>query len=389
MHRTSAHRFATIAVAVVAASCGSDELTAIRLRIVADPALALDHVQVRVAGELAVAPVRDELDVAVPDAAADTPLVIEVWGIADGAQRAFGSGNATPRYHRRVPADVTLRALECQAPCQIGETRCEGAGTSSCVGATGGCAAWSEVTDCPRDRPFCDAGACAAECRDECAEGEVTCAGESGTQACGERDGDPCRDWLPVVACPARQRCAAGACRSCTTRELLVNGGFDASPLGTGWTETRADPAAELIIAEGTTGAVAASSPPNLTWLGGYNMNAPATDAIHQDVGVPTGTVAIELTGMRHIQNDEATPPPPYTSRVALTTPTGTEIQALFDADAATMPQGVWHPLAATVTSASTLAGQTVRLHLGSTTQMSTRVSFFFDTLSLTATVCE
>src|SRR3954463_2700955 len=54
-----------------------------------------------------------------------------------------------------------------------------------------------------------------------------------------------------------------------TAMEALSNPGFDGTPVGTGWTETRIDAASPLIV-PATDAGIAAVDGADIVWLGGF-----------------------------------------------------------------------------------------------------------------------
>jgi len=102
-------------------------------------------------------------------------------------------------------------AAVCNDECSAGAKRCADNGFETCGDYDNDdCDEWSAATPCPPGQ-LCSNGTCAAGCSDECASGTVQCAG-NGFQSCGEHDGDACKDWSDVVACPDGQTCSNGIC---------------------------------------------------------------------------------------------------------------------------------------------------------------------------------
>jgi len=183
----------------------------------------------------------------------------------------------------------------------------------------------------------------------------------------------------PIDAPGALPDAPGGGC-TVMTRDLLVNGNFDATPLGTGWVETLADPTLPVITPDGTV----VHSAPNKAWMGGLTS---ATDALHQDVAVPASTTSLVLTGQYQIRSGELFNILPYDfGDVALTTSTNTVLQAVLAVDN-TDAGSTWVPIS--FTFAQPHAGQTVRLRFATRNDSSGATSFYFDSLALTATYCE
>jgi hypothetical protein len=166
----------------------------------------------------------------------------------------------------------------------------------------------------------------------------------------------------------------------CTTMtvNLLQNGTFEGAPLATMWTETRYQN--QPIV---RTDGVAGQSPTTKAWLGGL---APATDALSQDIAIPASATGITFTGYYQVLTAETGATVFDRGRADLVMPSGTAIESLASLDNA-HPASTWttisHPIAASI------AGQTVRLKLSSTNDVLNASSFYFDTLALTATVCQ
>ncbi|MDB4956913.1 MAG: peptidase and in kexin sedolisin [Myxococcales bacterium] len=162
------------------------------------------------------------------------------------------------------------------------------------------------------------------------------------------------------------------------TQELLVNGNFDSAPLGTGWTQS--DPSL-VTSADG----VAEQSAPNKGWLGGVTSG---TDLLYQDVAIPASTTALAISGFFDVRSAEDPNDPlgPYDfGRAELVTTGGTLIDTIGTYDDS-KPQAAWVALSHTFTA--NVAGQTVRLRFTSTNDGINPTSFYFDTLSLRATIC-
>lgn len=163
-------------------------------------------------------------------------------------------------------------------------------------------------------------------------------------------------------------------------RNLLVNGNFDASPLGTGWVETPADPTLPLITPDGTV----VHTPPNKAWLGGLES---AFDFLTQDVVVPPSTSVLVLTGYYQVRTNELFNFLAYdTASVELTTTNGAVIQSVLKVDNRDSSTS-WQQISFAFTTPH--AGETVRVRLSSLNDSSNVTSFFFDSMALTATVCE
>lgn len=188
-------------------------------------------------------------------------------------------------------------------------------------------------------------------------------------------------DGKPLVDAPPQHDGPPG----CTTTsvELLMNPAFDATPIGMGWTETPINVAYPIVTA---TGALAPQSPANKAWLGGLAA-ANANDSIYQDVAVPASATQLVLTGFYDVRTSELSTTVYDRGTVELVRTDGTTIVepilALDNAHATTGWTAINHPITAAV------AGTTVRLRLSSASDVSFATSFYFDSVSLTATSCQ
>ncbi len=169
-----------------------------------------------------------------------------------------------------------------------------------------------------------------------------------------------------------------------TTQQLLANANLDGTPLGTGWAETRIDPAAPLITAD--TPGLAAHTTPNRIWLGGIagDIFEDAQDALEQTVTIPANTTALVLRGQYGVLTSETGTTVYDDARVELLSTGGTvleTVQTLSNAG----PTTTW--VALNYSFAAPRAGQTVRLRFRSANDFSNETSFFWDTLALEATL--
>ena len=173
---------------------------------------AVDQYELAVGPRSALADPLPAIDLKLPDEMAGELQTVEVWGIADNAQVAFGSVTVTPVLHQTIGVGVALSSIICGTPCTGGEVACGSDGTMTCAMGSDGCLAWSPVTACPSDAPDCSNGTCAATCSDECAAGQTECDTAFAVRTCGQFDSDACFDWSPSVACPSGQTCSNGTC---------------------------------------------------------------------------------------------------------------------------------------------------------------------------------
>lgn len=164
------------------------------------------------------------------------------------------------------------------------------------------------------------------------------------------------------------------------TRNLLVNGSFDTAPVGMGWTETPIDPMYPIVTADGTL----VQSAPNKAWMGGFEQVA--TDVLYQDIAIPASTTTLALGGYYEIRTGELPFLAYDSAKVQLTTTSNAVLQTVLDLDNLDSTTA-WTPF--TVGFATTYAGQTIRVRLTTTSDATDATSFYFDTLTLTATYCE
>lgn len=167
--------------------------------------------------------------------------------------------------------------------------------------------------------------------------------------------------------------------------ELLANGAFDASPLGTGWVQSPYDSSLPIITSDD--GPVEHTAP-NKAWLGGFESDFldTADDQMYQQVTVPAGTTQLVLTGVYWVGTDETPGTTIYdAATVAFTQTNGTLIVNAMSLTNLT-PTAGWTPIEYVVPA--NLSGQTIRLRFASTNDFLNATSFWFDTLSLKATHC-
>ncbi|HVK88921.1 MAG TPA: hypothetical protein VM513_32600 [Kofleriaceae bacterium] len=166
--------------------------------------------------------------------------------------------------------------------------------------------------------------------------------------------------------------------------ELLTNEAFDGSPIAAGWVEQRIDTSAALVVdSSGDNAAIPAMSAPNKAWLGGFARATGNSDQLHQDVAVPAGATSLTLSGAYRITTLEF-----FGSfdlgQVDLASTTNNPFEVVLAVDNGD-DTSTWTPFSKTFASAH--AGETVRVRLTSSGDDSAGTSFFFDSLSLKATV--
>jgi hypothetical protein len=166
------------------------------------------------------------------------------------------------------------------------------------------------------------------------------------------------------------------------TTDLLQNGAFDGSPVGTGWTATPVNPTYPIVTPQD---GIVEQSPVNKAWMGGI-AQASAMDDLHQDVAVPPSTTMLVLTGYYEVRTGETGTTVYDSGKVELVQTGGTLIEAVQSLDNAHATTA-WTPINHTFTATS--AGQTVRLRFTTRNDFSNPTSFYFDTLALQATYCQ
>jgi hypothetical protein len=171
---------------------------------------------------------------------------------------------------------------------------------------------------------------------------------------------------------------ATSAMPNCDEVELLVDGGFDE---GTGsWVEVSTN-GFPLIQDSSSLGSVTPHSGSYAAWLGGAPLEE---SGLGQPVLIPEGTVSLTASGFYGVTSTD-----PGLADYAYATigsdDSGIAVTfEMWDPRNAVTP---WVPFTST-TDAADLAGLSLTFLLGSTTDDVENTNFFFDSLSLTATVC-
>ena len=117
----------------------------------------------------------------------------------------------------------------CEIWCTEGATACEGDNVVTCAPVEGGCFDWSAPVACAPDKPFCSFGVCSEQCIDECAPNERRCDGSTSFAVCGQFDSDSCNDWSVPTQCTTGDVCSTGICgevcqSECTAGEVRCSG---------------------------------------------------------------------------------------------------------------------------------------------------------------------
>ena len=186
----------------------------------------------------------------------------------------------------------------------------------------------------------------------------------------------------PTDAAPDAYQCVN------MNRQLLANPAFDLAPVGTGWVQQPFDAAYPLVTADD---GVPEHSAPYKVWLGGLSGEeyfvTSVTDGAYQDIAIPMGTTQLTITGQYDVRSSELPTTTAYdTMTLALTQTNGTPIETILTASNL-MTKTAWTPFSKAF--AANLSGQTVRVRMTSTNDITDPTSFFFDTFDLTAVVCQ
>jgi hypothetical protein len=186
-------------------------------------------------------------------------------------------------------------------------------------------------------------------------------------------------DARPIDARPidARPDSPPDACVP-ANRQLLTNSNLE-SP--TNWRQVPNDPTLDIITTAPSGGA--AFSGTHLAWLGGALS---ATDELSQDAAIPATTTALSVSFKYAIGTEETTTTSKFDKLVVtLATTAGATLATL-----GTLSNLDHNTAYATfnATSATTFAGQTIRLVLRSTTDFSNNTNFFVDDITVNVTAC-
>ncbi|HEY4241954.1 MAG TPA: hypothetical protein VGM88_19175 [Kofleriaceae bacterium] len=168
-----------------------------------------------------------------------------------------------------------------------------------------------------------------------------------------------------------------------TQMELLTNGYFDDEPMGNGWNETPVNDMYPLITDD--TG-LDPDTAPYRVWMGGI---ASSSDSMYQSISVPSGTTALELTGVWAVATSETTTTAMHdTASLSFTSSGGSSLETVMSISNLDDNEA-FESFDYQVNDVSSMAGQTVRLYFESSNNSTKESSFYFDTFSLTATVCQ
>ena len=187
-------------------------------------------------------------------------------------------------------------------------------------------------------------------------------------------------------------RCVGGDLQTCSstgswqstgtsTHQLLANPGFEAGT--TNWTTSVAGGFALIYVATGMGNSspdVAAQSPPNVAWFGGYNN---ADDIASQSVVIPADATSINVSFYYAIVTRENGTAANDVMDVTVTAGAQTTAVAHFSNANAV---AAWTRFSAALPA--TLAGQTVRLQFRDLTNNNAITSFYVDTVALQVVAC-
>jgi hypothetical protein len=221
-----------------------------------------------------------------------------------------------------------------------------------------------------------------------CASGRTTGEAPDASTTASPPDAKVWRDAAIVVTPDAHTVVTPDAYQcQLQTVQLLANPALDMTPSGMGWVQDNIDDLAPIVTSDD---GVPEQSPPYKAWMGGlqgldYGVYS-LTDQLYQDVVVPAGATNLKLTGQWDMLTYETDPGVYDDAHVSLVQPDGTPIETVLAVTNETFSVG-WNAIDHTFAAAH--AGETVRLRLTSTNDMINETSFFFDTLSVTATVCQ
>jgi hypothetical protein len=175
-----------------------------------------------------------------------------------------------------------------------------------------------------------------------------------------------------------------------TTKNLLVNAGFESGP-GGGWSETSAG-GFELITSQTGDLPHPAQAGTFAAFVGGYNSTTGTqTDQLLQTVTIPASTTALRIKGFRWVETEESGIGGPFDKLfIELLPATGTGVIETFGAAPSFSNKTTstdW--VAFDLPAAAVHAGETVRFSVRATFDFSDVTNFLVDSLVLEATVCE
>ncbi len=168
-----------------------------------------------------------------------------------------------------------------------------------------------------------------------------------------------------------------------TTMNLLANPSFDLGR-NVSWSETSAG-AYEIVVTTPTL-QIAPHSPAFATWIGGDNNSI---DQVFQDVAIPAATTAIRLKGQRLVATQETVATAFDKLFFEIQTPGGVLLEPVGGAPTFSNLNTVTAFTPFDFPLTGNYAGQTIRVRLHGTTDVSLPTNFFLDSIALEATVCQ
>jgi hypothetical protein len=165
------------------------------------------------------------------------------------------------------------------------------------------------------------------------------------------------------------------------TRQMLANGNLDGTPTGISWVQLPTDPAYppirnDLPVTEPTA--------PNAAWLGGGDN---WDSAIYQQFSVPVDATSMQISFQKYLATEETESGYDYL-RVQIRNNADNVLETLVEySPTSTTDDGAWIPVGPLV-PVNNYAGQTIRLHFQSHTDVIFNTNFFIDTTSITVVAC-
>jgi hypothetical protein len=143
-----------------------------------------------------------------------------------------------PQWDEATPCGDSRRCVDgscidisgCVDECAEGELQCAGDGSAvmACDVSTNGCLVLVVEEDCAPNGQ-CSANQCV--CQDACTEGQTECGPNGGVRSCAGPDADGCLYWDDEVACGAHQECDVGS-GQCLCSEECSAGQTECGPNG-------------------------------------------------------------------------------------------------------------------------------------------------------------
>jgi len=176
-----------------------------------------------------------------------------------------------------------------------------------------------------------------------------------------------------LISCVALGAASAAARAS----NVLSNGNFDAATSAP-WVEM-GNPTYPMVVNASDAG-ISAQSGSRIAWLGGFESS---TDALYQDVAVPAGQGALEVTGYYRINSQEVLSGVYDVFTIDLVTTSNTVLEHVLQRTNLDATSG-W--TAFDYHAIGNYGGQTVRLRMSSRNDDTFVTNFFVDTMVLDAT---